>query len=365
MNYAIALDIGTTNLQAALLDARTGAEVDYLVMRNSQAVYGADIITRLAKSLKEKSLREKIRASLVNDIALIAGFLLKHNALDKSALKKIAACGNSAMHHLLLGLPLENLARAPFRPSYTNKIFTATLEKLGIKNVSDSAPFMFLPNLGGFVGSDALSVIVDTEMYKSEKAVLAIDLGTNGEIMLGSKNGIVVASTSAGPAFEGWHANCGVPGSAIIDMISDLRASGTISKSGSLAEKKTVYRFGNKDVEVTQNDVREFQLAKAAISAAISVVRRNFKGEIDKIYITGLFGSKLNKENARKIGILPDDISLNRVFVKERSALNGVTRLLKSKNISSKLKSITSKITHVELHKEPDFQEAFVSSIEL
>jgi len=364
MKYAIALDIGTTNVQALLIEVLSGRHIDYLSVINSQAIYGEDVITRMARSLKSDDIREKIRKYILEDITILIGLLLKRKNILPNSLEKIIVCGNSTMHHILLGLPLEGLARAPFRPAHKGKIYETSLGKLGITSGSAETPFIFLPNLGGFIGSDALCVILQTEMYESDNLTLAVDLGTNGEIMLGSKKRILAASTSAGPAFESWQIKCGIYGSALIDVMTKLLGDGTIDKSGFMKKGKLTLKVGRRDVEVTQKDVREFQLAKAAISAGIKILRRSFKGKsIKKVYITGVFGSKLNKANAKKMGVLPEDIKLDKVEIKEKSALLGAGSLLRHTNIDKDVEPITKKIEHVELHKAPDFQEVFTQSI--
>ena len=364
MRYAIALDIGTTNIQALLIDTVSKKQIDYLFTKNTQSLYGKDIMTRLDLSLRNKNIRGKINKSMIEDLTLLIGFILKRNKLSVKRLSKVIACGNSAMHHLLLRLPLESLARAPFRPVHLGEIFKTTLGKLEIERKDNKIPFIFLPNLGGFVGSDALCVIIETDMYKNKKPTLAIDLGTNGEIILGSKKKVLVTSTSAGPAFERWRVGCGIYGSVLIDIIDELLKNGSIDKSGFMKSGLQTFKIGDRYVNITQKDVREFQLAKAAISSGIKILRERFGStNIHKVYITGLFGAKINKKSAKGIGILPWDIDLNNVEIKQNLALLGARTLLSPGNIKKKLNSIVNKIEHIELHKEPRFQDTFTKAI--
>lgn len=364
MGYRVALDIGTTNIQALLIDTSHKRQIDFLNIKNSQVIYGKDIITRLGLSLKNKNIQEEMSRSLTRDLELLIGFILKRNRLSFDRLEKVIACGNSAMHHILLGLPLESLARAPFKPVHLGQIFETTLEDLGIETEEDKTPFIFLPNLGGFVGSDALCTIVETGIYRSKTPLLAIDLGTNGEIMLGSKKRIFVTSTSAGPAFEGWRIKCGIYGSALIDVVSDLLKNGTIDKSGFMRKGSFTYKLVGRPVEINQKDVREFQLAKAAISGGIHILKRHLGNtDIRKVYITGLFGAKINKSSAKAIGVLPDGIDLNKVEIKQNAALLGAKTLCCCRNINKKLDPIMRIIEHIELHKEPAFQDTFTASI--
>ena len=366
MGYAIALDIGTTNIQALLIDNTSKRQIDYLSTKNSQALYGEDVITRLGLSLKDKDIQKRINKIIIEDLTLLIGLILKRKGASMDDLEKVVACGNSAMHHILLGLLLEGLARAPFKPVHKERIFETTLEELGIKIDAgkNETPFIFLPNLGGFVGSDALCIIVETGMHESEKPILAIDLGTNGEIILGSNKKIFVTSTSAGPAFEGWRIKCGVYGSTLIDIISNLLKDKRIDKTGFMKRGSYFYEVEKRTVEVTQKDVREFQLAKAAISCGVSILKRYYGNQkIAKVLVTGLFGAKIDKSNAKLVGILPEGIDLNKVEIKQDTALLGARSLLLFRNIEKKLNPIIKKIKHIELHSEPLFQDAFTSAI--
>lgn len=363
MRYSISLDVGTTNIQALLIERRANRWVDSLSIKNSQVVYGSDVITRLGQSLKSDEIREGLRSGVLKDLELVLGLLLKRNSISIDLIDNVVACGNSAMHHILLGLPLENLAWAPFRPGYIDKLFRSRLGEIGVSGFKD-IPFLFLPNLGGFVGSDALCVIIDTHIPDFGELILSIDLGTNGEIVLGSRSRIVVASTSAGPAFEDWRIKCGVHGSTLIDIISAHLVSGEIDKSGYVEKGNFVHHSANSEITVNQKDVREFQLAKAAISTGIRILRRRFSGEkISKCYITGIFGCNININNAKEIGIIPADISLENIALKGSSALYGAGSLSQYDDIGARIGPILEKIEHVELHKEPGFQEVFAQGI--
>ena len=365
MRYAICLDIGTTNVQGLICDMRGTRQIGYLTIKNSQVFYGADVITRLGRSLKSASIYENIRQGLINDLTILIALLLKKNSLKAEDIDKIIACGNSAMHHIALKLPLENLAYAPFEPAYKGNTYKSTAEKIGIKDIPEHTPFYFLPNIGGFVGSDALCVIIHTGMHESEALILSVDLGTNGEIMLGSKKKIAVASTSAGPAFESWRIKCGVYGSTLIDIMTDLLKKGVIDKSGYMGQGKYIYADGNREIKVTQKDVRGFQLAKAAISTGINLLRTFFRGEkISKVYVTGIFGSKLNKFNAKEIGIFPEDIQSSKIEVKDKAALLGAASILRHKDIDAYLSRIIKITEHIELSRDPDFQGVFTQAMQ-
>ena len=367
MSYAVALDIGTTNIQALLVNLSSKKKIDYLNVKNSQIFYADNVISRMDFAMRSKQSEEKLRDSLKADISLIISALLKRKNISIDKLEKVVSCGNAVMHHILLNLSLESLARAPFRPLHTGRISDTTLEALGIDlgRTEKKTPFLFLPNLGGFIGSDALCVIVDTKIHKTKSEALAIDLGTNGEIILGCQNKILVASTSAGPAFEGWHIKCGVYGSSIIDIMSEFLRDREVDKTGFMKRGLFKYNLGNRIIEVTQKDVRQFQLAKAAIASGVNILKEHCSNKkISKIFITGLFGVKINKSNARQIGLLPKDIGLDRIHIRQNSALNGLKELLFARSIEKVIDPIIKRIEHIELHKEPGFQDAFTSSLQ-
>jgi len=366
MPFAITLDIGTTNIQSFLTDSFSKKQVDYLTVKNSQIFYGEDVISRLGLSLRNKTNEEKIRKSVINDLTLLVSLILKRNNLTFDFVDKVIACGNSAMQHILLGLPLSGLATAPFCPVNARKTIYTTLKDVGVSNgtTKKHIPFIFLPNIGGFVGSDALCVIFETEIYKSKRNVLAIDLGTNGEIILGNEKRILVASTSAGPAFESWHIKCGVYGSTMTDVMHDLLEGGIVDETGCMKDESTKFNINGQAIIVTRKDIRAFQLAKAAISTGINLLRQYFEDkEIHKVYLTGVFGAKINKKSARHAGLLPDDVGLDKIEVRQNAALLGATKFLSVKDLRRHIESILKIVEHIELHKEPRFQETFASSI--
>ncbi|MFH1996565.1 MAG: ASKHA domain-containing protein [Candidatus Omnitrophota bacterium] len=390
MKLGIAIDVGTSKVEGSLVDLASGKELAFESLPNKQFMHGADVLSRLNFALTGVGGLNRLNRELIETICALADDLVDSGGHPPADIGEIVCVGNSAMHHLALSIVPRKLARAPFRPSSEGEKFTAKAGSLGIA-VCPEADFEFLPNLGGFVGSDAIAVIISSGLYKSDSLNLIIDIGSNGEVVLGTKDRIVVASTSAGPAFEGWKISCGMPavrgaiesvsvgedntirfttigneapagvcGSALIDLLRSLLDMKVLDRSGRIAENR--FRIHN-ELYLTQQDVRELQLAKAAIQAAVKILRGRFEEKIDTIFLTGRFGNHLSKESARRIGIVPKDISLEKVSFIPHGALKGAKMILCDQGIRKIARDIHQKVTHVRLHEEKSFQDEFVGAM--
>lgn len=347
-DYAVLLDIGTTNIQALLLESGGKKELGYVSIPNSLSRYGKDVITRFANSLTGRPASGEIKRSILKDVnRVIRGFIRKNNLKDLE-ISAIAACGNTAMHHAALGLPFDTLLRSPFKPAHKRILFTENARKFGIDIKNTKAHFTFLPNIDGFVGSDALCVIMATGMHKRKALRLAIDMGTNGEIIMGNSSKILVASASAGPAFEVKY----LYGTEMIDAVAALLKNGILDKAGFLKRKASV----------SQEDIRKLQLAKAAISGGIKVLKERFpRRNIREVFITGLFGTRLNISSAKLIGIFPR--GAGRITVVDRAPLKGLKEVFGASDSERCFSGILKKIQHVELHREKAFFPSFTQSL--
>jgi uncharacterized 2Fe-2S/4Fe-4S cluster protein (DUF4445 family) len=388
--FGIALDIGTSKLEGLLVNLSDKKVISRGTLPNSQAAFGRDVITRLGAATSSRSGIERLHKAIVDSIETLITSLIASAKIEENSVSRILCVGNSAMHHLALSIDPKLLAQSPFRPSHINKIYRTTAGELGLK-VSRDASFEFLPNLGGFVGSDALAVIVKCGIYRSSGLVAAIDLGTNGEVIIGDRKRILVASTSAGAAFEGWRISCGMPasdgaiesvalkgekiiyktigsrppqglcGSGLIDLLKTLLEGGLLDRSGRIKNGK--FRICD-NIYLTQADVREAQLAKAAVEAAFAIVRTKFgPRRVEKVFLTGRFGNRISKANARAIGIVPGDIGLKSIAVLSHGALEGVSAILLSKRVENIALDLYNRITHVELHREAAFEEEFIRAM--
>lgn len=322
----VAVDLGTTTLVAQLLDLSTGRVLGVRSALNPQVRFGADIMSRVEFAVGggREQLRETIRAEI--------GALVRKLG-PPAPVREITLVGNTVMHHLFCGIDVEPLTHCPFEPAHGGMVEFGAGE-LGW-HVPGDPPVRFLPCLGGFVGSDILAGILATRMGESDRLAALVDLGTNGEIVVGNRERLICASTAAGPAFEGGRigmgmrastgAICevavregrmecrvlghgtprGICGSGLVDAVAAGLELGLIRPSGRLAEGKLLPVAG--PVVLSQTDIRELQLAKAAIAAGIGILLERWgatAAEVDRVYLAGAFGNYLNRASARRIGLL-------------------------------------------------------------
>jgi uncharacterized 2Fe-2S/4Fe-4S cluster protein (DUF4445 family) len=381
----IAVDVGTTTLVAQLLDLSSGKVMNVVTARNPQGKYGADIMSRIEFALQHdraEILRELIR----NKILEMIRFLLTDTSRE---IQKIILVGNTAMHHLFCGFDVKPLSFYPFEsPDLGIKIFKpAELEW----DLDQKTEIAFMPSVGSFVGSDILAGIFATQLHLSDSFKVLIDLGTNGEIVAGNKEKIICASTAAGPAFEGARIAKGMTAStgAISSVIhtgekirchtignvkpSGICGSGIIDAMAVFLEKGLMNDFGDilsgekqiflkQEVFINQQDIREIQLAKAAIAAGLNILYKQLgvsRDRIDELYIAGGFGNYINLSNALKIGLL--DLPEDKIRKMGNTALIGAKIFLfeNYNNIEEVLK-ITR---HISLESDPEFQELFIQNM--
>jgi uncharacterized 2Fe-2S/4Fe-4S cluster protein (DUF4445 family) len=390
-NLGIAIDIGTTTVQGSLIDLEGKKELAYFSALNEQLPHGHDVISRIKFCLRKPTGLEKLHKNAISSINFIIDNLLYLSKEERESISTIACVGNAALYHFTLSLPPKKLVEPPYEPEYKGLV-TRKATGMGI-DAAEECEFNFLPNIAGFVGSDAIGVILAADIDKSDTGVLAVDLGTNGEIVLGSKRGIYVTSTAAGPAFEGWHVSSGmravdgaieavekkgkaldlkvigggepkgISGSALVDIVAILLDKGYIRSSGRM-EPDFVLRDGAKKITISQNDVRQIQLAKAAFSTGMNFLRRASRRKVSRVVITGNFGRSLNKANAKKIGIIPSDIPNSKIEVIENAALKGAQMFVKNKRLAgSRIKDILDKTRHVSLNEDKSFQREFIESM--
>ncbi len=372
--FGAAIDLGTTTLVAQLVDLETGEVLGVETALNAQARFGADVMSRIQYELKQPGEpRAVIRRQLGEMLRRLAG---------GRALEEILIAGNTAMHHLFCGLSVEPLAAVPFlSPSLGEARFEAA--ELGWPG-----PAVFLACLGGFVGSDLLAGIVATRIDRHRHPHGLFDIGTNGEIVVGSREGIRCASTAAGPAFEGGrigmgmragdgaidsvHVNdggfvChvlggaaprGICGSGLVDAAAAALELSLVMPNGRLAQgAKTLPLSGS--VALAQSDIRELQLAKGAMAAGLKMLG----GEVRHLSLAGAFGNYIRQASARAIGLLPDDVVVEPVG---NAALRGARMLLLAPHRrEARLKGILALCSHVELAAEAEFQDIYAESMAL
>ncbi len=378
----IAIDLGTTTLVAQAVDLATGEVAGVESALNPQAVCGADVMSRVQYALEGGAARltSAIRKTL-------GGMIQRLPRRDSTRLVILA--GNTVMHHLFCGLSVEPLAHAPFQPTHDGEAHFTPAE-LGWE-LPASAAVRFLPCLGGFVGSDVLAGILATCIGESTELQALVDLGTNGEIVVGNREKLLCASTAAGPAFEagrigmgmraatGAIAHCaardgrlecrvigggaprGICGSGLVDAAAAGLELASILPNGRLANGAREWLL-MPPVALAQFDIRELQLAKGAIAAGLDLLSSRFAGnpELAAIHLAGAFGNYMNAESARRIGMLRTDAS--RIRAAGNASLRGVKLLLLSPSRrEAAIAAISAKTGHVSLASDPRFQETFAA----
>ncbi len=386
----VAIDVGTTTLVAQLLDLTTGAVIAVRTALNPQARYGADVMSRVQHAVSENGA-EQLKEAILRH----AGALLKQLAqaadVDFHEICRVVLVGNTVMHHLFCGIDLEPLSRYPFETENAGLVRICVADS-GFDLPSD-AEIWFLPCLGSFVGSDILAGILASGLHLRDKPSLLVDLGTNGEIVVGNKEKILVASTAAGPAFEGARISMGmrassgaiwkvaVPevgsdalrcdvlgsitptglcGSGLVDAVAVGLDMGVITPTGRI--KGGGDMLLQEPVKLTQTDIRQLQLAKGAIAAGIQILLNAWGAcseDLEHIYLAGAFGNYIDRASARRIGLI--EFAPDRVEPIGNSALLGAKIALFAQDEEHlKYARILGTTTHFGLTADPAFQDIYV-----
>ena len=391
--YGIAVDIGTTTIVLVLIDLATGKSVGLSSFLNPQRKFGDDVITRiLFASTKDKIILTRlIRESLIRT----ATGLAKKKGISVKQIKKFTVAGNTTMIHLLLGLAVKSLAVSPFKPVTLDPVNLPAAE-IFTDNFSNAEIYIF-PGISAFVGPDIVSGMYNRSFEALSEIGLFVDLGTNGEIVLGDREKIMCVSTAAGPAFEGARISCGtgcVPGaisyagitkgkvwystikqepavglcgSGLVDLVAACLNAGIIDESGLMRpEYGKDGLFIDKDsdgneMRLIQKDIRELQLAKSAIRAGIEILIKEFGvtyKNIGKVYLAGGFGNHLNADSAVRIGLLPKKLK-SHIVLAGNSSLGGAVDSLLNPDREEKVIEILKKVHYIELSSNPDFNDKF------
>jgi uncharacterized 2Fe-2S/4Fe-4S cluster protein (DUF4445 family) len=407
--YGVAVDLGTTTVVCHLVDLRSGATLASTVALNPQVSRGDDVISRIkfahdpegARWLTAKA-REVVN-SLIAEACEEAG--VGHNDIYE-----MVFAGNTCMHHLFFDIPVDTLGEAPYIPGHMGSLIVNAKE-LGIR-INPVGQVYSLPVLAGFLGADASAVAMTAALDCHEGARLAMDIGTNGEILLCTKGKIFGCSSPAGPAFEGAQIKCGmrastgaitylkiedgkvrtsvvgggkprgIAGSGLVEAVAELLGTGHLDPSGRFLKKKDkLLRKGDdglefivakkketahgKDIVITQKDVRQLQLAKAALASGVAMLLHEAElsvEDIDDIYIAGAFGNYIDRRSAMAIGLIPE-IDPKRVVSIGNGAAIGAKRALVSIRERSRAEAIQKKLNYVELAGRKDFQDFYMSHI--
>jgi uncharacterized 2Fe-2S/4Fe-4S cluster protein (DUF4445 family) len=396
--YGIAVDLGTTTVVCKLIDLQSGNVLATSSQINSQKAYGEDVISRISYS-KENDGLNTLQTFIINQLNTQFENLFISGNINRSDVMKVTLVGNTVMQHIFLGIPPFYLAELPFIPVFRNSQNRSAKDlKL---NVNPNAIVKTFPIIGGYLGGDTSAVVL-TLAEDLKGPWLAVDIGTNGEMVLSKDGELFGCSTAAGPAFEGAHIRCGmravdgaissietinnspklsvignkgptgICGSGLIDALNFLLLSGHVSEMGRLESPKT--RDNNVDEEnysfapnvyVGQKDIRELQLAKGAFATGIQILLKNAgiqKNDLKAIYLAGAFGQFINKASAVNIGLLPK-IPLDRIHFIGNAACSGAELALVSKEQESLASTLALKTRHIEISTDPDFNDLFMDSM--
>jgi len=416
--YGLAIDIGTTTVVVAVINLNTSAVVAVKSTLNGQASFGADVISRISYTMMEPDGLRTLQTRIVDTINSLTDELTTQAGVALNNVYEIVAVGNATMLHLLFGIDPEPIAQYPFVPAIEESV-TLPISSLGL-HAHPEARLTTLPHLGAYVGADIVAGVLATGVArnKDEKNRLYIDVGTNGEIVLGSAKITLATAAPAGPAFEGAQIKCGmrasegaiesvridsdvqlqtignappigICGSGLVDAVAELVRCGAVDATGrmlSAEEARATHRIPdaivNRLIEVngvrafllsspaeniilTQQDVRALQFAKAAIAGGFRVLMQKLNladDDLHEVLLAGSFGSYINPASARAIGLVPW-IPVERIIAVGNAAGEGAKIALLSFREREAAKRFKEFITYVELSADPTFNDIFTDAL--
>jgi uncharacterized 2Fe-2S/4Fe-4S cluster protein (DUF4445 family) len=393
--YGIAIDIGTTTLVCALVNLKTGAIVDVDKIMNPQKAYGSDVVSRIKYALADN---KNTLTNLVRDtIGDVIETLLTVNHLTTERLDKMSISCNTTMAYLLLGKDVMSLSRSPYEIEDTGLIEIDAFKLLGRSSLSGVSIYI-LPWISAFVGGDMTAFMYYVNLLKIKETVLLLDIGTNGEMALKIGDKIFTTSTAAGPAFEGANISCGVGtikgaiyeveklegrfnyktieeeypvgicGTGLIDLVALLLREGKIDSSGRFTEGSVfdILKTRRISISLTQEDIRQLQLAKAAIATGISSLIKAAGityEEVKTLYLSGSFGSYVNLENAAMVGLIPKELK-DKSRVLGNTSLGGAIKLMLNQHLDVEVDGIKESTCHIDLTSMKDFNEGYVAAMD-
>ena len=404
----LAIDLGTTKIASYLVDLSDGQTLAAKGIMNPQISYGEDIVSRITVILNSPDEGLQLQKVITDAFNELAVDLCAEAGVNTGEIVEAVVVGNTAMHHLFLGLPVRQLAYSPFIPAVSKSLDIKTHD-LGL-HIAPGAYVHLLPNIAGFIGADHVAMLLATGAWQSEGPLIALDIGTNTEASLVDKGKITAVSCASGPAFEGGHIKdgmraasgaierlriedgntqyltideaspVGICGSGILDAMAQLYLVGIIDKSGRMKDNHPDVRTHNKQREfvlvseeerdgrpaivITQQDVRELQLAKAAIRTGIEALLETngcSAEEIKQVIIAGAFGSYIDVTSAITIGMLPS-LPLNRFRQVGNAAGMGARLALISLSQRAEAQTIASRVHYIELATTPNFMQNFIET---
>ncbi|HUW17972.1 MAG TPA: ASKHA domain-containing protein [Sedimentisphaerales bacterium] len=416
--FGAAVDIGTTTVVARLFDMTDGRCAATEAGLNPQARFGDDVISRIGYAQTDEKLAE-LRKVIIDYINELIGRLCRQASIDSNDIYEISVVGNTTMNHIFLKLPITQLGQAPYK-AFSLDAHDCSADQLGLY-INPAGNIHTVENIAGFVGADTTAVALATGIDSAEQITLAVDIGTNGEIVLAARDKLYAASCAAGPAFEGARISCGsravegaiqavvindsdidldvigtaparsICGSGLIDAVAVMLDLGIIDPTGRFVGpqelegrlppvvfSRIIEHAGQpafvlaaarqaaaNEVILTQRDIRQVQLAKAAIRAGITLLEKKLAledADIEKILLAGAFGNYICAESALRMGLLPD-VPAERIHFVGNAACSGAEMVLLSSRCRAHAKELARKIQYVEIAHEKHFSDVFADSM--
>ena len=412
--YGIAVDLGTTKVVAYLVDLNSGQVLATESMPNPQIPFGEDVIARITYTRKDPGGLAKLQSTVIDGVNSLIAKLCESKDIAPDDVLEVMAVGNTAMHHIFFGIPAYHLAAAPYAPAVRTSLVMNS-GQLGV-NIYPFGKVSSLPNVAGFVGADAVSDLIASGLYRDDSIGMLIDIGTNTEIIAGSSKRLICCSCASGPAFEGAHIKFGmrastgaiervwidpanfdvavktiddapargICGSGIVDAVAEMFRTGLLDASGKIstvANMKGVRRSqagppefvlvqGERsataeDITITQHDVQEIQLAKAAIFTGVATLMKKLHikpSKLARVYAAGAFGTYVDAGAAISIGMYPD-VPVDRIKFIGNAAGSGARMCLRSVKMRDLAEKLSRDIEYVELAAEKDFQNEFAQAM--
>lgn len=409
-DYGIAVDVGTTTVVAHLLNLNTGETLGAKGTYNKQITYGADVISRIIYATEKGGL-EKLKEAVVGNINNLISSLVTENKIKLSDCLCISVAGNTTMVHLLTGIDPTYIRQEPYVPT-ANFLPVIRASEVGVK-INPRGILAIVPGVASYVGGDITAGVLASGMAEKDEISIFIDMGTNGEIVLGNKDWLCCCACSAGPAFEGSGIKCGmrarigaiqsfkidrnfevsysvigtvkphgICGSGLIDLIGELLKNKIIDRTGKInkdlktdrlriSENGTEFvlvqdsdTMDNEDIIITDTDIENLVCAKAAVYAGASVLIKHLNltfNDIKNYYIGGAFGTHLDIEKSIFFGLLPD-LPMEKFHFLGNSSVTGSRQFLLSEEARNKANLIAQKMTSFELSIDPSFMDEYIAA---
>ena len=412
-SYGVAVDVGTTTVVAHLIDLNTSEILATDATYNSQITFGEDVITRMIYAKNEVGGRERVHESIIGDINSLINNTVSAAGVAVQDITSLIFAGNTTMVHFLLDLDSSNIRREPYIPAATH-IPPGRAIEVGIQ-INPRGILYAIPSVSSYVGGDIVSGVLASEIYRTPQLSMLIDIGTNGEIVVGSSDWLMCCSASAGPAFEGGEVRFGmrathgaiekvkvleggekvetvviadepprgICGSGLIDVISELRRAGVLDRGAEFAAPGYCSRLRlddgaaefvlayadetaiERDIVITQADIDNLVRSKAAVYAGASVLLHSMGlkfSDLEQLFIAGGFGNYLDLEGSISIGLLPD-IPLERIKFIGNSSVTGAKVALLSREALDEVEKIARKMTYVDLSSNNQFMDEYRSAL--